>query len=203
MTGTDNSLKAGYPIQYEGSNEPFFIVHSDVDIGVLDMKSQPATFRVFIDGEKKSYTPDYMRLVRPGQVEVIEVKSNQKSISGDRELLAKLDAVSSVCAELGWHFRVIYGEDLKSSNIFNYNVFAISNLRMTTIPPGVAANVERIIAAQKGTASLGQVIDAAGGPIVGRAVTCALLCRSCLHFDLKHPLTNDTAVRSANGQRNV
>ena len=52
-------------------------------------------------------------VLQQGQVEVIEVKSNQKCIAGDRKLHAKLDAVSSVCAAVGWHFRVFLGDDLR------------------------------------------------------------------------------------------
>lgn len=83
-TGVYASRKAGRPLPYESMNELAFFMHREVDTEVVDYRAQPFRLEFMIEGRKRTYIVDCVRLMADGGIEVVEVKSDPSRASGPR-----------------------------------------------------------------------------------------------------------------------
>lgn len=189
VTGSYASPKTGRSNQYECMNEAVFIKHSEVDPGVIDFRSQPAQIRFPLGNRTRIYTPDFMRLLQGGTIEVVEVKSNILALNSNKGYLEKLNRVSEICKKLGWKFSVYYGEEFRASNVFNFNINALyQNLNHTVYPAEISAAI-RIIEASGGTAHAADLVSIWGAQQLGIASLLKLIGRGVLVTDLSKKLS--------------
>ena len=105
-TGIYASRKAGRPLPYESMNELAFFMHCEVDTEVVDYRAQPFRLEFVIEGHKRTYIVDCVRLMADGGIEVVEVKSTPRALQ-DPSYAEKLQAVQTICEQVGWRFRLV------------------------------------------------------------------------------------------------
>lgn len=186
------SFKNGRSVVCEHANELLFAAQCEIDAGVVAYASQPALFIGLVDGIKFEYSVDFVRNLANGIVEFVEVKANRDYLlkPGYQQ---KLDAVSEICRSVGWKFRVVFGEDLRRRNFFNFHAWQIGRFRFYRVPPSVEfAVVDRLSGSSD--VALGDLMSLAGSEAVGRAAICALVCRSTINLNLSRRISADTPV---------
>jgi hypothetical protein len=97
--------KAGRLVQFESWLERALILRLDRDPEVLDYQSQPEMF-TFNDeqGERRSYTPDFMVWRRDGSIEIHEVTLAQRRVRVD--IWRRECAARQICQGRGWRYIV-------------------------------------------------------------------------------------------------
>jgi hypothetical protein len=104
------SRKTGLTQLGEGKGEEFLAYWNEVDGHVGDYQCHPGQFEISRPGNVFTYRPDALRQFVDGTVELIEVKRTPADL--DADLRDKLADVREVCHRFGWHFRVLYDEDI-------------------------------------------------------------------------------------------
>jgi hypothetical protein len=197
-TGAYASRKAGRAFPFEGMNERAFLMHSEVDTAVVDYRAQPFRFEFVLDGEKRTYIADAVRLLDSGVVEVVEIK-NDRRFQKDLDYALKLDCVAEVCRQIGWRFRVIYREALFEPRIRFDNVQDVQSWRLANYgETDVYRVLDRLDA--YGSHALGSLADLTGGRPVGMAKLKAMMVGRIVHIDLSERLSIDSEVVAVSSQ---
>lgn len=191
-TGSYASRKAGRAFPFEGMNERAFLMHSEVDTSVVDYRAQPFRFEFVIDGQKRTYIADAVRLLDSGAIEVIEIKNDRRFLK-DPDYAFKLDCVGEICRRIGWRFRVIYRETLFEPATLFENVQDIQSWRLTDYG---AADVFRVLDRLdgRGHQALGSLADLLGSRPVGTAKLKAMMVGRVVRIDLSDHLCANSEV---------
>lgn len=199
-TGCYASRKAGRGLPYESMAERALFMQSEVDPDVVDYRAQPFRFEFVIDGQKRSYIVDCVRLMGDGTIEVVEVKHDARSLQ-DPDYIAKLQAVRLICERVGWRFRVVLQKALRTSCAFD-DIVDIQSWRFTGFGQTDVFCVGTAI--DQGITSLGDLAEALSrlaspddphkAMVVAIAKLKAMVVKRIIRFDLSHPLSLRTKV---------
>ncbi len=193
VTGFYISRKAGRALPYEGMNELALLKRSEVDTSVVDYRSQPFRFEFVINGAKRIYIADCVRLLDDGTVEVVEVKGRLRQLSSP-EYAEKLAAVRDVCESLGWRFRVLGRQQLFEPHIVYANIDLIQSRRMVKFDQVQAYQAVELLERGAGETTLGDLSDVLGGEPRGLAIAQAMMVRRLVAIDLNGLLTAESQV---------
>lgn len=83
-----------------------------------------------IEGRKRTYIVDCVRLMADGGIEVVEVKGDPRALQ-DQDYAEKLQAVRRICEQVGWRFRVVFKKALTEPAALHGNVTDVQSWRMT------------------------------------------------------------------------
>lgn len=193
VTGFYISRKAGRALPYEGMNELALLKRSEVDTNVVDYRSQPFRFEFVINGAKRIYIADCVRLLDDGTIEVVEVKGRLQQLSSP-EYAEKLAAVRDVCESLGWRFRVLGRQQLFEPHIVYANIDLIQSRRMVQFDQVHAYQAMELLERGTGETTLGDLSDVLGGEPRGLAIAQAMMVRRLVDIDLNGLLTAESQV---------
>lgn len=193
VTGFYISRKAGRALPYEGMNELALLKRSEVDTNVIDYRSQPFRFEFVINGAKRIYIADCVRLLDDGTVEVVEVKGRLRQLASP-EYAEKLAAVRDVCEGLGWRFRVLSRQQLFEPHIVYANIDLIQSRRMVQFDQVHAYQAVELLEQGGGETTLGDLAEALGGEPKGLAIALAMMVRRLVAIDLTSLLTAGSRV---------
>lgn len=196
VTGFYTSRKAGLALPYEGMNELALLKHCEVDTVVVDYRSQPFRFEFVLNGAKRIYIADCVRLLDDGTVEVVEAKGDLKQLQAPH-YAEKLDAVRAACEHLGWRFRVLSRRQLFEPHVVYANVDLIQSRRMVHFDDAHAYRAVAFVEEEGGATTLGRLSEALGGEPRGLAMAQAMMVRRLIAIDLSKPLTSDSRVIAA------
>jgi hypothetical protein len=191
-TGSYASRKAGRAFPFEGMNERAFLMHSEVHTSVVDYRAQPFRFEFVLDGQKRTYIADAVRLLDDGAVEVVEIKNDRRFLK-DPEYALKLDAVAVVCRQIGWRFRIIYRADLFEPATLFDNVQDVQSWRLANYGQ---ADVFRVLDRLEafGSQAIGSLADLIDSRPVGMAKLKAMMVGRIVRIDLSEQLSIDSEV---------
>lgn len=191
-TGSYASRKAGRAFPFEGMNERAFLMHSEVDTSVVDYRAQPFRFEFVLDGQKRTYIADAVRLLDSGAVEVVEIKNDRRFLK-DPDYALKLDCVAAVCQQIGWRFRMIYRENLFEPATLFDNVQDVQSWRLAEYGQ---ADVFRVLDRLdvQGRQALGSLANLVGNRPVGMAKLKAMMVGRIVRIDLSERLSIDSGV---------
>ena len=192
-TGSYASRKAGRPLAFESMNERVVFVHSEVDIRVANYLSQPCRFEFVLDGVRRSYVPDCARILANGTLEILEVKGDRRDLT-DVDYRRKLDHVAQACRVVGWSFRVVFGAPLRARTVRNATIHLIQHHRLVQYGAKDVFVVHERLAAAATPLLLGELAQALGDEVIGRAKICAMMVGRCVAIDLNAPLTRSSPV---------
>lgn len=113
--------KSASPLPTESSVEADGLLELTHDPDVVRIVVQPETFRVWVNGIAREYTPDAMFVRRSGAIGYREFKSAARSLEPD--YVAKLEAVAADLRAQGYEFSVVTDEQLRVGH-------RIGNLRL-------------------------------------------------------------------------
>lgn len=172
-TGVYASRKAGRPLPYESMNERAFFMHCEVDTDVVDYRAQPFRLEFVIDGRKRTYIVDCVRLMADGSIEVVEVKSDPRALQVP-DYAEKLEAVRTICEQVGWRFRVVFKKALMEPAVLHRNVADVQSWRLTEY---TGADVFRVVEflQRSGEATLGDLAEHLGSRALGFAKLKAMM----------------------------
>ncbi|WP_409020094.1 TnsA endonuclease N-terminal domain-containing protein [Brevundimonas vesicularis] len=191
-TGVYASRESGRAHPYESMNERAFFMHCEVDTDIVDYRAQPFRFEFVIDGTRRAYIADAVRLHSSGVVEVIEIKNDRRQLK-DRDYLVKLQAVREVCDSLGWQFKIIFKHDLWEPKARFRNVEDIQSWAFTDYATNDVFKAVQYLSTHE-RASLGDVADRLGSRPTGIAKLKAMVVGRIVHLDLDSKLDADSLV---------
>jgi len=191
-TGVYASRKAGRPLPYESMNELAFFMHCEVDTEVADYRAQPFRLEFVIEGRKRTYIVDCVRLMADGGIEVVEVKSDPRALQ-DPDYAEKLQAVRTICEQVGWRFRLVFMKALLERAVFHRNVTDIQSRRMTDY---TSADVFRVVESVRhpGEVALGELAQFLGARALGFAKLKAMMVGRIVRIDLAQPIGDASRV---------
>lgn len=193
VTGFYSSKKAGRALPYEGMNEQTFMKHSEVDTRIVDYRSQPFRFEFVIDGTKRIYIADCVRLLDDGSLEVVEIKGERTRLD-DPDYALKIQCVREVCERLGWQFRLITRQQLHTPAIRLANIESIQFHRTVRFDQAHAYSAVELVEREGGVASLGAIVTELGSGPLGMAIAQALMVARFISIDLTRPLSPRSEV---------
>jgi hypothetical protein len=196
VTGFYVSRKAGLALPYEGMNELALLKHCEVDTSVVDYRSQPFRFEFVLNGMKRIYIADCVRLLDDGTVEVVEAKGHLRQLRAP-EYAEKLAAVRTACESLGWRFRVLGRRQLFEPHIVYANVDLIQSRRMVQFDEAHAYRAIGFLEEEGGATTLGRLSAILGGEPQGIAIAQAMMVRRLIAIDLSKLLTFESRVTAA------
>jgi len=191
-TGVYASRKSGRAHPYESMNERAFFMHCEVDTDIVDYRAQPFRFEFVIDGTRRAYIADAVRLHSSGVVEVIEIKDDRRQLK-DPDYLLKLQAVREICDSIGWQFRIVLKKDLLEPFVRFKNIEDIQSWAFTDYSPSDTFEAVRFLSIHD-TASLGDVADRLGSQSAGIAKLKAMMVGRIVRLDLDSKLDEDSLV---------
>ncbi|MFN6980318.1 MAG: TnsA endonuclease N-terminal domain-containing protein [Brevundimonas sp.] len=207
-TGSYASRKAGRGLPYESMPERALFMQSEVDTDVVDYRAQPFRFESVVDGKKRIYIADCVRLLSDGSIEVVEVKHDIGGLR-DPDYAGKLQAVRLICERVGWRFRVMLQKPLRTSRGFE-DIVDIQSWRFTDVSQSdifcVASALDR------NPMALGDLVDVLSqilplGEGAARAVAMAklkaMVVLRTVRFDLSKLLSLQTPVTLVNDQPEI
>jgi hypothetical protein len=194
VTGSYPSRKAGRPFPHEGMNELDFFMHSEVDTTVVDYRAQPFRLEFVLDGRKRIYIADCIRLLETGSLEVVEIKNDRRFLR-DQDYTAKIERAREICQLLGWDFRIITGAELRNPAVRHANIKEIQSRRNVSYGEGQVYAAANCVEQAGGEASLGNVAAAIAPRPHGQAIAKAMMVGRVLNIDLGPPLGSESAVR--------
>lgn len=200
VTGFYSSHKAGRALPYEGMNELAFLKHCEVDTKVVDFRSQPLRFEFCLDGAKRIYIADCVRLLDDGTIEVVEVKSSLRRLLAP-DYAQKLDAVRSACDKLNWRFRAVHRHHLFEPPHVFANVEQIQSRRTVWFDPVDAHRAIELIEECAGETTLGRLASALGDGPRGLAIAQAMMVRRLVDIDIASPLGPTSRVTAVEQRR--
>lgn len=197
-TGVYASRKAGRPQPYESMNERAFFMHCEVDTDVIDYRAQPFRLEFVLDGRKRTYIADCVRVLASGDIELVEIKSDPSSVR-DPDYRQKLEAVRAICAQVGWRFRLIFEKSLTEPAVFHRNIIDVQFRRMTKYSDTDVFRVVEALGRQSG-ATLGDVIQNIGSCAEGLAKLKAMMVGRIVRLDLTEQIGDATPVGLVSGE---
>ncbi|MNS55785.1 hypothetical protein D3C72_886290 [compost metagenome] len=191
-TGVYVSRKAGRALPYESMNERTFFMHSEVDTEVVDYRAQPFRLEFILDGRKRTYTVDCVRLLADGLIELVEIKNDRRSLR-DLDYASKLEAVQTICDRVGWGFRIVFKSSLFEPTHVYRNICDVQSWRLTEYTKTDVFEVaEQIHGA--GPMPLARISEHLGDLVVVAAKLKAMMVGRVVRLDLSRPLNSDTSV---------
>lgn len=191
-TGVYVSRKAGRALPYESMNERAFFMHSEVDTEVVDYRAQPFRLEFILNGRKRAYIVDCVRLLADGLIELVEIKNDRRSLR-DLDYASKLEAVRTICDRLGWRFRVVFKSSLFEPTHAYRNICDVQSWRLTEYTKTDVFEVAEQIH-RAGPMPLARLSEHLGDPVVVVAKLKAMMVGRVVHLDLSRPLNSDTSV---------
>ncbi len=191
-TGVYASRKAGRPQPYESMKERAFFMHCEVDTEVLDYRAQPFRLEFVIEGRKRTYIVDCVRLMADGSIEVVEVKSDPRALQ-DQDYAEKLYAVRTICEQVGWRFRLVFKKALMEPAAFHRNVTDVQSWRMTEYTNADVFWVAQFMG-RRGGAALGDLVERFSSRALGFAKLKAMMVGRIVQIDLRQPIGDATSV---------
>ena len=185
-TGVYASRKAGRPLPYESMNERAFFMHCEVDTDVVDYRAQPFRLEFVIDGRKRTYIVDCVRLMADGGIEVVEVKSDPRALR-DPDYAEKLQAVRAICEQVGWRFRLVFKRALIKPAVFHRNVTDVQSWGLTEYTSADVFQVVELLQ-HSGETTLGEVAQHLGSAGAGFAKVKAMMVGRIVRIDLAHEI---------------
>lgn len=196
VTGWYKSLKNGKSRFHESANEKKAFMMSEMRTDIKAYHSQPLTFEIVINGQKRSYTPDRMDEFADGRIEIVEVKGGYRAESKP-DYHAKLEVVKIICENLGWSFRIQEVQDLEAIPEFHVFKF-MQTFRRTAVTPSEEDMVLDLLKAE-GSVSLARLRALWDNPVLGFAKLCALMVKRTIHINIAGGLSDDTVVSLVTG----
>jgi len=197
-TGVYASRKAGRPQPYESMNERAFFMHCEVDTDVIDYRAQPFRLEFVLDGRKRTYIADCVRVLASGDIELVEIKSDPSSVRNP-DYRQKLEAVRAICSQVGWRFRLIFEKSLTEPAVFHRNIIDVQFRRMTKYSDTDVFGVVEALGRQSG-ATLGDVIQNIGSRAEGLAKLKAMMVGRIVRLDLTEQIGDATPVGLVSGE---
>ncbi len=194
VTGFYNSRKAGRALPYEGMNELALLKRSEVDTQVVDYRSQPFRFEFVLDGAKRIYIADCVRLLEDRSIEVIEVKGDPRQLQAPA-YAEKLDAVRDACSKLDWRFRVLTRKQLFEPKVSYANIDQIQSRRMVRFDQSQAYRAVDFLDQRGGKTTLGSLAETLGKGPLGIAIAQAMMVSRLIEIDLNVPLSAESQVQ--------
>ncbi|MFZ4165506.1 TnsA endonuclease N-terminal domain-containing protein [Brevundimonas sp. NPDC058933] len=105
-------------------------MHCEVDTEVVDYRAQMFRLEFVLDGRKRTYIVDCVRLLASGVIELVEIKNDRRALK-DPDYSLKLDAVRTVCDRIGWRLRVIFKSTLFGPPHIYRNISDVQSWRLT------------------------------------------------------------------------
>lgn len=198
-TGSYASVKAGRPLPFESMNERAFLMHCEVDTSIVDYRAQPFRLELVVEGAKRAYIPDGLRLLEAGDLEVVEIKKDRQALS-DPDYAFKLDCVAKVCELVGWRFRTIYARELYQPADRYRNVVDVQSWRLTDYSDSDLYRITARLDAVK-TETLGALSDLLGGGPAGEAKLKAMMVDRVVRIDLNELIAQSTPVERVRESR--
>jgi hypothetical protein len=145
------------------------------------------------------YHSDFVRSIGGTQIEIVEVKPDPTFLqkTGYRD---KIEAVKAICQELGWQFRVVFGEDLRRRTFFNFHIAEIHRYRFFHIRASLQDTILKRLRASKSQTTLDELLRLEDNQQEMRATLFALQCRGVLEFDLSRPVLPQSAFHLLDGR---
>lgn len=197
-TGVYASRKAGRPQPYESMNERAFFMHCEVNTDVIDYRAQPFRLEFVLDGRKRTYIADCVRVLASGDIELVEIKSDPSSVH-DPDYRQKLEAVRAICSQVGWRFRLIFKKALTEPAVFHRNIMDVQSWRMTEYSDTDVFRVVEALGRQSG-AKLGDVVQDLGSRDEGLAKLKAMMVGRIVRLDLTEEIGDATPVCLVSGE---
>lgn len=192
-TGSYASIKAGRSLPFESMNERAFLMHSEVDASVVDYRAQPFRLELVIEGTKRAYIPDGLRLLDTGKLEVIEIKKDRRC-HADPNYAIKLEYVAKICELVGWRFRTIYATELFQPTQRYRNILDVQSWRLTDYSDSDLYLIASRLDAAK-TETFGVLSELLGGGPSANAKLKAMMVNRVLRIDLDAPLSCSSLVQ--------
>ncbi|MBV9924493.1 MAG: TnsA endonuclease N-terminal domain-containing protein [Acidobacteria bacterium] len=183
------SLRQARTVYCESGLEFDYAHLLEFDRAVLSYREQPFHVPYLLDGKRRSYTPDFL-VGRARGYDLVEVK---KTADVPRERnQALFQAVAPVCAEHGYRFVVVDGDQIRLQPRL-HNVKLLLKYARTPIAPRHQFLCRELFA-KKSDVTLGDLLELFRADEGGRLVAFALICRGALSVDLMTPLNADAPV---------
>ncbi|WP_140985833.1 TnsA endonuclease N-terminal domain-containing protein [Asticcacaulis tiandongensis] len=189
-------VTSGIALQAESDPERWFLYTSDIDPGVVDIRTQCVAVEFIYDEKMRRYTLDVLRLTRSGNIQAVEVKSSLESIRRPA-YLEKLNIVREILEGLGIEFIVATTNKLIGKNVLAHNIQSLVSHRFVRIEPRTLATCNLLLEGNNKT--LGQLLTALGTSPTGRAQLLSLIARKHVYCDISRRLTASTIVRKTIG----
>lgn len=190
-TGFLTSRKVGCALPFEGMNEAALLKYCEVDTRVVYYLSQPFRFEFVLDGKKRIYIADCVRVLDDGAVEVVEVKGERTRLD-DPDYFEKLEHVAEHCANLGWRFKLVTRRKLLDRKTIFANVDFIQARRQAAIDVVSACRAVDHLAKVGGRSSLGRLAEFWGNWQVGLFALQGMMVRRWLAIDVTAPISPDS-----------
>jgi hypothetical protein len=195
VTGSYASRKARRAMPHESMNELAFFHLSEVETDVVDYRSQPFRFEFVLDGKQRVYIADCARLLADGRVEVVEIKSDRRSLK-DPDYAAKLWTVGQICQRIGWRFKVVLKEELLLPPAWRKNILLVQSQRHVRYSAPDLYGALDLLDREGGETELGRLAHTLGDPRRGRAVAMAMMVGRVVDIDLRASVTDQSRVRA-------
>lgn len=196
-TGEEHSQKTGLSNPYEGGVEQALIIESELRADVLDYRTQAFRMQLPVGTTTREWICDHLRHIRCDGVDYVEVIECKPNISylGDANDRARLQAIASLCAGLGWRFRVLYDRDVRGSGERQLNFGHIYAHKTVHVPDEKLAKFEQLVIVSP-TLTFGALREALHPDrIQGSAMAHAMICLGRVEFDLGRYLCDASPVR--------
>lgn len=200
VTGSYASRKARRAMPHESMNELAFFHLSEVETTVVDYRSQPFRVEFVLDGKHRVYIADCARLLADGAVEVIEIKSDRRSLK-DPDYAAKLGTVGQICKRIGWRFKIVLKEELLLPPAWRKNIVLVQSQRHVRYSAPDLYRAFDLMDREGGETDLGRLAHSLGDPRRGRAVAMAMMVGRIVEIDLCAPLSDGSRVRALPSSR--
>ena len=192
QNGWFSSAKARVLLHWEGIAAKNLILLHECRTETIRFLSEPMTFLL---PAKEQYTPDLLIHHQNGQVEVVEVKSRQRSL-WDEDYRRKLGTTAEICRRVGWSFSIVLGDEIFANREHEKNCRLFSDRRFTRVEPEQVSALHRLATVEP-FMSYGELARAMKPDSMpkGKAVVQALLARRLVDIDLTAWINDATPVR--------
>lgn len=187
------SIKSKLALQAESIPERWVQYFSEIDPGVLDIRTQAA----LIQGPMGKITFDALRLTKSGSIQFVEVKGSERNV-GNARYREKLEWAREVCEELGFEFVLAITDGLVGQNVLAHNVRQLIGHRFVELPARALAICNLLLAT--GRTTIGDLFQKLGGDNHARAQILALIGRGHIYCDFTRKLTSGTIVLRVGGE---
>ena len=188
------SRKTGLTQVGEGKGEERFAFLNEIDALVWDYQCHPWQIISQVNGRRFKYSPDAVRVLIDGTVEVIEVKRTFEDLrdADYRDMLAQVKEIFRQC---GYRFRVLYLKDITPNEDHKDNVdilFGRRYMELTTKQERDCRSMRLAGHALTWADARGRL---SGSDILeGDAIIECVAARGMFAFDLASPRTSDTVL---------
>lgn len=192
-TGIFNSIKTGHAQPYELQAERLFMQQCEADHEVVKWLAQPHRLKIFVEGKKLIYFPDFSVLHADGREEVVEIKRDKtREIFG--ELAVKLGRAERIYQTTNIGFRILDLSDLRMEPRCSNAEEIQRHSRTHFVQSDVFSLMDQICRDPSGTISFARSVEILGAGVLGHKKLCAMIVRRHFGLDINAGLTADTPV---------